>query len=69
MTKRLTTVQKLVNAQHRATARRQAAETTLKAADKTLATHYDSAEGKAVRKASSDEMDAYLAAFDARHAG
>lgn len=68
MTKPLTTVEKLTNALHRATARRQVTEAALEAAGKTLATHYSSAEGKAVVKATEAEMDAYLALFDARHA-
>lgn len=69
MTKPLTTVQKLTNAQHRATARRQAAEAALKAAGQTLAGNWGSPLAKAVSKASKAESAAYLACFDARQAG
>lgn len=68
MTQRLTTLQKLVNAQHRATARRQAAEAALEAAGQTLARNWGSPLAKAVSKASEAEMAAVLAAFDARNA-
>ena len=69
MTQRLTTVQKLAKAQHRATTRRQAAEAALKAAGQTMAGNWGSALVNAVRKASQAEMAAPLAHFDARQAG
>lgn len=67
MTQRLTTVQKLANAQHRATARRQAAEAALEATGQTLAGSWNSPAAKAVKKASDAEMAAVLAHFDARN--